>query len=227
MLIYGHRGASADFPEMTLQAYQAAIKQGADGLECDVRLTKDREIICWHDSNTERTRDKNAIISKSTLAELEFAQPLKLQTLFDLAIAHKKNLAIETKHPVPTRGLIEKMVVSFLEERRDEIVASGISVAIMSFSQMAMFRLERAAFDRVFLVDSLGLARANTAPIIGPGLRILRKDPALVERMHKLDKKVYVWTVNEDEDVKFCADLGVDVIMSDKPAQARKALGYS
>ena len=54
MLIYAHRGASKDFPEHTKQAYLAAIEQGADGFECDLRLTKDQELICWHDSNTLR-----------------------------------------------------------------------------------------------------------------------------------------------------------------------------
>ena len=41
MLIYAHRGASADFPEHTLAAYEGAVAQGADGFECDLRLTKD------------------------------------------------------------------------------------------------------------------------------------------------------------------------------------------
>ena len=54
MLIYAHRGASAEFPEGSLAAYQAAITQGADGFECDVRLTKDLQIICYHDDNTYR-----------------------------------------------------------------------------------------------------------------------------------------------------------------------------
>ena len=47
----------------------------------------------------------------------------------------------------------------------------------------------------------------------------------MVSQMHKQGKKVFVWTVNEPEDVRFCNELGVDVIMSDKPALAREALG--
>jgi len=49
MRIYAHRGASGDFPEGSKQAYLAAVEQGADGFECDVRLTKDKQIICYHD----------------------------------------------------------------------------------------------------------------------------------------------------------------------------------
>jgi glycerophosphoryl diester phosphodiesterase len=52
MQIYAHRGASADFPEGTLAAYEGAVAQGADGFECDIRLTKDAQIVCFHDSNT-------------------------------------------------------------------------------------------------------------------------------------------------------------------------------
>ena len=54
MLIYAHRGASSDFVEGSKAAYEGAITQGADGFECDVRLTKDRQIICYHDRNTIR-----------------------------------------------------------------------------------------------------------------------------------------------------------------------------
>jgi len=49
--IYAHRGSSLKFPEMSLLAYKAAIEDGADGFECDVRLTKDNQMILWHDPN--------------------------------------------------------------------------------------------------------------------------------------------------------------------------------
>ena len=55
MKIYAHRGASIDFPEMTMDAYKAAVDQGADGMECDVRLTKDNQMLLWHDADMKRT----------------------------------------------------------------------------------------------------------------------------------------------------------------------------
>ena len=51
MKIYAHRGASHDFPEMTMVAYENAVKQGADGFECDLRLTKDGIAVLWHDAD--------------------------------------------------------------------------------------------------------------------------------------------------------------------------------
>ena len=64
MRIYAHRGASGDFPEGSKQAYLAAIEQGADGFECDVRLTKDKQIICYHDKDTKRLANLDLEIAK-------------------------------------------------------------------------------------------------------------------------------------------------------------------
>mgnify|MGYP000046792187 CR=1 FL=1 len=108
MLIYAHRGASSDFAEGSKAAYQGAIAQGADGFECDVRLTKDRQIICYHDRNTARLSKINLEIAKTTYPELkEKVDPYRLDQLLDLAIENKKDLVIEFKHPAPTGGLIE------------------------------------------------------------------------------------------------------------------------
>jgi glycerophosphoryl diester phosphodiesterase len=69
-LIYAHRGASIAETEHTKEAYQTAINQGADGFECDVRLTKDQKVICYHDANTKRVHDINLKISSTTFEEL-------------------------------------------------------------------------------------------------------------------------------------------------------------
>ena len=105
MLIYAHRGASSDFAEGSKAAYQGAIDQGADGFECDVRLTKDQQIICYHDRDTQRLSKINLEIAKSTYTELkERVNPYRLDELLDLAIINKKDLVIEFKHPVPVVG---------------------------------------------------------------------------------------------------------------------------
>ena len=71
MKIYAHRGASHDFPEMTMAAYEAAVKQGADGFECDLRLTKDGVAVLWHDADLLRCADDKAVVSGSTYAQLK------------------------------------------------------------------------------------------------------------------------------------------------------------
>ena len=125
MRIYAHRGASGDFPEGSKAAYLGAIEQGADGFECDVRLTKDKQIICYHDSDTKRLSNLDLEIAKSTYNQLkESINPLRLDELLDLAILNKKDLVIESKHPVPTRGEIEKQVHKLLDSKKVEITKS-------------------------------------------------------------------------------------------------------
>jgi glycerophosphoryl diester phosphodiesterase len=228
MLIYAHRGASADFPEGSLAAYEAAITQGADGFECDVRLTKDQQIICYHDANTKRLAGIDLEIAKTDYEQLKkSANTLLFTELLDLAIKNKKHLAIETKHPTPTGGLIEKELHKLLTQKADEIKASGINISIMSFSWFATQRNIRAGFESVYLFAEPLLININTAGVIGPALQIIKNKPDLIKQQKNSGRRVFVWTVNDPIDVKLCADLGVDVIMSDNPAQARKALGYS
>ena len=95
MRIYAHRGASGDFPEGSKAAYLGAIEQGADGFECDVRLTKDKQIICYHDKDTKRLSNLDLEIAKSTYSQLkESINPFRLDELLDLAILNKKDLVI-------------------------------------------------------------------------------------------------------------------------------------
>jgi len=225
MLIYAHRGASREFPEHSLSAYQEAIRQGADGFECDVRLTRDRQIICWHDNDTKRMTSEKVRIADATYADLAFAEPLLFSELLDMAIKKKKHIAVETKHPVPSRGLIEKNLLQLLHSREGEIRKAGIDISIMSFSWNAVSRAKESGFNTVFLFTHPFGSLLTPTPSAGPSMSMIRKDPTIVKRLHDDGKKVFVWTVNDDDDVRLCEQAGVDVIMSDIPAQARKALG--
>ena len=68
--VVAHRGASADRPEHTLAAYELALQEGADGVECDVRLTRDGHLVCVHDRRVDRTSTGTGLVSDMTLAEL-------------------------------------------------------------------------------------------------------------------------------------------------------------
>ena len=228
MLIYAHRGASSDFTEGSKAAYEGAIAQGADGFECDVRLTKDRQIICYHDRNTARLSKIDLEIAKTTFSELkEKVDPYRLDQLLDLAIESKKDLVIEFKHPVPTGGLVEKLTHKLLAEKSSEIKKSKITISLISFSYLATLRNLRSGYQSAYLVQSKILSRINPAPIIGPSIKLIRENPEFVASSIKNGKKVFVWTVNNDEDLRLCEKLGVSAVMSDNPARARKLLGYS
>jgi len=228
MLIYAHRGASSDFVEGTQAAYEGAVVQGADGFECDVRLTKDQQIICYHDRNTARLSKINLEIAKSTYSELrEKVDPYRLDKLLDLAIENKKDLVIEFKHPVPTGGLVEKLTHKLLSEKSAAIAKSKINISLISFSYFATLRNIRSGYPTAYLVQSEILSKINPAPITGPSIKLIRENPEFVIKEIKRGKKVFVWTVNNEADLLLCEKLGVSAVMSDNPAQARKLLGYS
>ena len=228
MLIYAHRGASGEFPEGTQAAYLAAISQGTDGFECDVRLTKDHQIICYHDSNTNRLSTHSLEIAKTTYQELKLAvNPYRLDQLLDLAISNKKDLVIESKHPVPSRGEIEKRVHKLLTENIKKIQDSKIKVFLISFSYLATVRNKQSGFSSGYLIQHKIFSHLNPTSIIVVNIKIIRNEPSFVANQIKKGKKVMVFTVNEPNDLKLCQQLGVYAVMTDYPARARGSLGYS
>ena len=160
MLIYAHRGASSDFKEGSKAAYIGALSQGADGFECDVRLTKDKQIICYHDSDTNRLSNIDLKISKCSYKELKAkVDPYLLEDLLELAISNKKDLVIELKHPVPTGALIEKLVHKLLLSRNTEIKNSDIRISLISFSYLATLRNLKSGYQAGYLVKNSNLIR--------------------------------------------------------------------
>jgi glycerophosphoryl diester phosphodiesterase len=234
MKFYAHRGASADFPEHTMAAYRGAIEQGALGFECDIRLTKDEVLVLWHDANMKKEAKSAAIIANRTYAEIKQIYPavMTLNELLDLAIENKKSLALETKHPVPTGNRVEELVVAELHKRKDAIKKSGIDVAIMSFSWFAIEKIKKMdpTIKTVMLLGDITnkiTRRFTSAQVIGPSVEMIRKSPELISEIKNSGKELYVWTVDSTEDLQYCASVGVDIVMTNRPAHARSVLGYS
>lgn len=239
--VIAHRGASHEHPEHTLAAYRQAVEDGADALECDVRLTADRRLVCVHDRRVERTSDGRGAVSALTYAELSAldfgawkgdghagARVLLFEDLLRVALAAPRpvGLAVETKHPVRTGGLLEAELVRVL---RDHGLADGASgrVEVMSFSRTALNRLHRLApgLPAVYLMERrLRPVRPPYATHAGPGIELVRRDPALVGRLKARGLAVRVWTVDEPEDVELCVRLGVDTLITNRPREVRKLL---
>ena len=219
--IYAHRGASFDYPEMSREAYLAAVSQGADGFECDLRLTKDGVIVCWHDANMKRVAKSNLVISKSTFAELRTAYPIiTLEELLEIALENRKSLALETKHPVSSRGAVERELLKLLAKHRARIIGAGIQVSIMSFSWLAIARLRNSEWNNVFLISHRLLYPFNIGRSIGPDVAIIKN----LKESRASSKKIFVWTSNTEEEILLCKAKGVDVMMTDRPAFARVIL---
>jgi glycerophosphoryl diester phosphodiesterase len=227
MRIYAHRGASGEFAEGSQAAYLAAIEQGCDGFECDVRLTKDKQIICYHDKDAKRLSNLDLKIADTNYDQLKRAiNPLKLEQLLDLAIKSKKDLVIESKHPVPTGGEIERVVHKLLKNKNKEINQSGIQIFLISFSFLATLRNKKSLYKSGYLVSKKILARFNPTDLVAANIEIIRSDHSFVLNQIRKGKQVMVWTVNNEDDLKLCQDLGVQAVITDYPARVRKILGY-
>jgi glycerophosphoryl diester phosphodiesterase len=187
--VVAHRGASFDNPEHTLGAYLEAIREGAEALECDVRLTADGHLVCVHDRDLRRTASTRGLVSTMELADLdrlEFAswknpwgalddeaverdpdldKVLTLRRLMQtVADADRRvELAIESKHPTRYGGLVERRIVEALEEFG--WTGSDSPVRVMSFSYVALQRMARLAPDvrLVMLID-----KARHWPVLKP-----------------------------------------------------------
>ncbi len=255
--IIAHRGSSRAEPEHTLKAYQRAIAEGADGLECDVRLTADSHLVCVHDRRVNRTSNGEGLVSTLELATLEGLDwgswkkqydpgdtqtelpdrdRKKLLTLRQLLTmvtdcGREVGLAIETKHPTRYAGLVERRLAQLLHEfDLDRPYRPGRPyVRVMSFSQLANARMRQLApmVPRVYLIeDAIPLLyRDGSLPrgvhIAGLDVRIVRRWPKAVSRLHAHGNQAYVYTVDDEPDVELCLRLGVDAIITNRPSFVR------
>ena len=242
--VVAHRGASADRPEHTLAAYELALQEGADGVECDVRLTRDGHLVCVHDRTVDRTSDGSGVVSEMTLAELEQldwgawhhgadgAGLLTLDKLVRLVLDWQRpvKLFIETKHPVRYGALVESKVLALLHRYGIAAPPSAdlARAVVMSFSAAAVWRVRRAApmLPTVLLGETsryLGGSAATTvgATAVGPSIGTLREHPELVDRAAAQGRAMYCWTVDHYEDVEFCRNLGVGWIATNHPGRTK------
>lgn len=226
-LIYAHRGSSFDHPENTRAAFMVAIADGADGFECDLRLTKDNQVVIWHDPNMFRIANHKAVVAQTKYSELKEIYPdlLLLTELLEIARDYKKALALETKHPVPTGNEVENKIMELVKPYKE------LDIALLSFSWLAIEKVVRSetGIETVALVNALNapiMNRFSSAKSFAPNIEEIRDHPELVSKYQSEGKRVFVWTVNDAIDLKLCAQLGVDVVITDMPARAVSELGY-
>ena len=250
-----HRGASHDNAEHTLGAYVAALDEGAEGFECDVRLTADGHLVCVHDRDLRRTASQRRIVSTMELAELNeldiaswknpwadlddeapdrdesLDRVLTLRRLLEMVADYDRRIevAVETKHPTRYAGLVEKRVVEMLRDFGWD--RAGTPARVMSFSYTALQRVERLTPEvpLVQLIDHAGywpmLRRAIGKDwIVGPGIDELREHPKLGTRLARSGHDIHVWTVNTEADLELCLDLGVKVVITDRPKEILRLL---
>ena len=236
--VWAHRGASGCdvqyAPENTMEAFQKAVEMGADGVELDVQLTRDGEIVICHDERIDRTSDGTGWLKDFSLRELreytfskthpeygdtkiptlkeflEFLQPTDLEINIELKTGVIYYDAIEEK----TAGIVRTMG---MQER----------VLYSSFNHYSLRKLKAAVPEaRIALlmgqnfVDVPGYTNLLQAEAVHPPFQVVDKD--YLVKCHSQGVKVNTWTVDIKTEMKRLCEIGADAIITDCPDVARR-----
>jgi glycerophosphoryl diester phosphodiesterase len=230
--IWGHRGASADAPENTLPAFALALGQGADGVELDVQLTRDHEVVVIHDETLERTTDGHGWVADHSLAALRsldasagrpgfsgtqiplLAEVLELVRDSDAVV----NIELKTDD-IPYLGIEEKVL--------EVVAASGVAdqVLFSSFNHYTLANLRKlgaaqplGALVAERLFKPWRYAESVPVAALHPSYKACTRK--LVAKCHKRGVAVHTWTVDDPKDITKQLRLGVDAIITDVPGLA-------
>jgi glycerophosphoryl diester phosphodiesterase len=179
-LVIAHRGASQEFPEHSIAAYRRAIELGVDGVECDVRLTRDGHLVLVHDSTVERTSNGTGAISDMTLQELEWfdfdrCAGAPVDRVEARASTRRWAQASQAESQrVPTlRALLALLLESgqpvsiSIETKHPHRFSLQVEAAVFSLLGTMKFPLERV---RIMSFSARSLARAHA---IAPGVPLV------------------------------------------------------
>ncbi len=214
-----HRGASAYEPENTLRAFEEAIRLGADMIELDVRLSKDRELVVIHDNRLERTTNGFGFVGDKTLAELktlDAGRGEKIPTLREVLNTTKGR----------TRLVIELKEEGTEEPALDLIRESGSAdeVIVVSFSPVILREVKELSGANISIktgaiyfmsANPIRMAKESSADAIAPYHHFVTK--RLVKEAHKNNLIVIPWTVDSKSRAQKLIEMGVDGIVSNRP----------
>ena len=232
MKIFAHRGASGYAPENTLSAIKKAIEMKADGIEIDIQLTKDGKIVVIHDWKVDRTTTGRGFVYEldfGYIRSLDAGQWYTkdfigevvptLEEVLDI-LPNDMMLNIEIKDTARKHSNIEEKMLEVLKkypEKFDNIIVSSFHHDKIKRLQELEPKLKLALLtDSEFIeiekyLSTNGLNSYSYHPEIN---LISKKD---IEILHKNGIKVFVWTVNKEEDLAYLVKLGVDGVITNYP----------
>jgi glycerophosphoryl diester phosphodiesterase len=240
--IFAHRGASAHAPENTLAAFELALAQGADGIELDAKLSADGQVVVMHDATVDRTTDSHGRVKDLSLAELrsldagaflaEKYRGEKVPALEEVFEALGKRMFVNvelTNYNTPGDHLVESvcmLVKKFGLEK--QVLFSSFFASNLSKARGLLPEVPRGllAFHGLLgaWARSFGFAFGRYQAL-HPHLKDVT--PQQVQRVHRLRRRVHVWTVNTAEDMRRLFHWGVDAIFTDDPQLAVQVRGES
>ncbi|MBQ4647930.1 MAG: glycerophosphodiester phosphodiesterase [Clostridia bacterium] len=232
--VWAHRGASAYAPENTLSAFILSAKLGADGIELDVHLTKDGEVVVCHDSAINRTSNGEGVIEEMTLAELKqysFGYPTafgkrfeeeRISTLAEVyeAILPKTDLIINVELKRTSEGIVDKVLE--LERKYDArsrvIYSSFVHEYLSELKEKSPESFVAPLYGDDPEYVSLGTALKATA--LHPSFAPVLADENYVANARAAGLRVHPYTPNSKEDLKALMDAGVDAVITNYPDRA-------
>ena len=242
--IIAHRGASADAPENTLASMKLAWEQGADAIELDVWLSKDGQLVVYHDADTKRFDGTERKISDLTWEEM---QRLDVGEWKGAQFKNERIPTLESvlaKVPPGRRAVLEiKCGAEIIPELGRVIRASGRApeqLAIMNFDFAALQQSKKIfpQIEHYFLHDYRRVAKIGRHPQLTPliarakaagfdGLDLDSKWPltaSFVSEVKAAGLKLFVWTVDDPALARCLASAGVDGITTNRPKWLREQL---
>lgn len=238
-IIIGHRGACVLAPENTISSFKLAVEHNADFIELDAKLSLDGEVMVIHDQTVDRTTDGTGRVNQLTCAQLKaldagskFNKKFKgeqIPTLDDVFKAVGKQIYVNvelTNYASKNDDLVKKVVeVVKANQMEKRVLFSSFLPRNLRLAQKMLPAVPVAIlclvgvtgiFTRSFLLMKV------SPSYIHPYLMDVTK--RLVDKEHTRGRKVNVWTVNAEKDIRRMIKAGVDGIFTDDPLKARKIL---
>ncbi|WP_285768186.1 glycerophosphodiester phosphodiesterase [Peribacillus sp. SI8-4] len=235
--IFAHRGSKGTHPENTIAAFQKAAETGADGIEFDVHLSADGELVIIHDETLDRTTSLTGYVKEYTAQQLKtgdagvkYAKEFIgeripfLGEVFDWAKANRLWMNVEIKtDKLAYEGIEQKIIDSIRHHKMEH------RVILSSFNHQSIEKVKLLAPDleRALLFEELPdnleqILRDKQESGFHPDKNSLTE--ATNELAKTLGYKIRPWVANEEADVIKLAKMGVDVIMTDYPERAIKTV---
>lgn len=238
-IVFAHRGSSLYAPENTLAAFELALKQGADALELDAKLSADGQVVVIHDHTVDRTTNGTGEVRNLTLDQI---RQLDAGSYFDSAFHDERVPTLdEVFQAVGDRTFINVELTNYaaqLDALPDKVVRLvrryGLEARILfsSFSALTLLRAHSGLpAVPIALLAHPGkggaLARSSIASLfpyqaLHPEYSDVTEE--LVQRVHRQGRRINVYTVNNPAKIASLATLDVDGFFTDDPALARKVL---
>ncbi|MEN9505599.1 MAG: hypothetical protein RI958_1525 [Actinomycetota bacterium] len=226
---FAHRGGASDAPENTMEAFEYAVRLGYRYVETDVQVTADGVLVAFHDDDLERTCQRPGRISGLTWAEVSTARvggrspiPL-LEDLLGTWPELRVNIDCKSDAAAPAlvaalrrTSALERVLIGSFSDRRLRRLRNELGPQLATAAGPAAIAALKLA--------PIGRHRANAAQVPVRQGRLTVTDRTFVDRAHARGLHVHVWTIDDPVEMERLLDLGVDGIMTDRPAVLRDVL---